>query len=90
MSLVLNEDSPLFKNNDFIYMKNKIEEDDDVEKDKMRNTLASYVRRYFIQNNINIFIEIANGIFSLALAFTFMIGTYYDEMNPKSEGAKEP
>ena len=83
MSLVIHEDSPLFKNNDFIYMKNKIEEDDDVEKDKMRNTMASYVRRYFMVNGINFFIEIANGIFSFALALTFMVGTYYDEMNPK-------
>ena len=32
MSLVINEESPLFKMNDFIYMKNKIEEDDDVQK----------------------------------------------------------
>lgn len=86
MSLVINEESPLFKNNDFIYMKNKIEEDDDVQKgDQMRNTLASHVRRYFHQNNIILLIEIANGVFSFLLALTFMIGTYYDEMNPRDE-----
>lgn len=49
----------------------------------MRNTLAAHVRRYFAQNNITIFIEIANGVFSFLLALTFMIGTYYDDRNPK-------
>lgn len=84
MSLVVNEESPLFKMNDIIYMKNKIEEDDDVQKgDQMRNTLAAHVRRYFDQNRVNVFIEIANGIFSFMLALTFMIGTYYDDMNPR-------
>ena len=43
--MVINEESPLFKMNDFIYMKNKIEEDDDVQKgDALRNTLAAHVR----------------------------------------------
>lgn len=84
MSLVINEESPLFKMNDFIYMKNKIEEDDDVQKgDAQRNTVAAHVRRYFIQNNINILIEVSNALFSFMLALTFMIGTYYDDMNPR-------
>jgi hypothetical protein len=33
-------------------------------------------------NRIDVMIEVCNALFSFLLALTFMIGTYYDDMNP--------
>ena len=78
MSLVLTEESPLYKMTDFNYTIMRIEdEEDSTNNDQHRASFASYLQKKFSQSRIDDKLEIANAAFSVAFAVGFAIESYY-------------
>jgi len=80
MSLVISDESPLYKMADYNYTKRKIDEEEDVSNSEMNKTsLASLVQKKLAANKIDDLLELLNAIFSFMLALTFAIETYYHD-----------
>lgn len=76
MSLVLglDDESPLFKMNEDIYSKRKIDEEDDIQKaETQKNTIATRLRLHMMVNHYDDMLEVFNGVNSFLLFFTFML-----------------
>lgn len=78
MSILKDEEPPLFKTADFTFTKRKIEEDDDIKKSEtVKTSLAMRLTRYLVATKAEDLIEIINAFVSFWLAFFFAIDTYY-------------
>ena len=77
--LVLGHDdeSPLFKMNEDVYAKRKIDEEEDIQKaDLQKNTIATRLRQYMIMYNYIDALEVFNAVNSFLLFFIFILQTY--------------
>ena len=76
MSLILglDDEPPLFKMNEDIYSKRKIDEEDDIQKaETQKNTIATRLRLHMMVNHYDDMLEVFNGVNSFLLFFTFML-----------------
>jgi hypothetical protein len=86
MSLVYNDEAPLFKMAYATYAKRKIDEEEDLQNtEHSKKSFASFVQKWLRNNQIDDFLEIFNGFISILTYITFAIHTYYDEADPTEE-----
>jgi len=91
MSLVIDDDQPLFKMADLAYSKRKIEESEDISKNQQSQTsIASRVLKQMSQTHIDDYLEIFNGIISFMFYVVYAIGTFCDKANPLMDDCQEP
>lgn len=92
LTLVMNDEPPLYKMSEEANIQRKIEEEEDVQKEQQsKNSLSQRLRKYLQKHEIDDGIEIFNVFTSGLILVTFAIGTYYDDLNPNFkniEGAK--
>lgn len=86
MSLILNDESPLFRMADFTYTKRKIDEEEDVQKNEQsKNSWQhQFIKIYFTPNRLD-YLEICNGIMSFLMFVCYAIDSYYDDAHPSRE-----
>ena len=86
MSLVYNDEAPLFKMAYSTYAKRKIDEEEDLQNtEHSKKSFASLVQKWLRNNMIDDVLEIFNGFISVLMYITFAIHTYFDEANPIAE-----
>ena len=87
ISLVVEDEAPLFVTTDDNYAQNKIEQEEDSRNnlENLKPTLTRVIRKYLQDRGIDDVIEILNGIASTLMFITFFIFTYFDKFDPKRE-----
>jgi len=81
MSLILNDEQPLFKMADFNYTKRKIDEDEDISNNAdSKTSFASNLRKKLAEKKIDDALEIINFVLSFTMACTYAIETYYESI----------
>jgi hypothetical protein len=77
MSILRDEEPPLFKTSDFTFTKRKIEEDEDIKKsDIVKTSISMRLTKYLVTTRTEDAIEIINAIASLTLTLFFAVDTY--------------
>ena len=92
ISIVIDDEQPLFKTAVDGYTRQKIEqEEDNINRaENSKPTLARVVRKWLQDNGWDDVIEIVNCVVSILMFLTFFVYTYYDGFNPKSDGSGVP
>ena len=77
MSILKDEEPPLFKTADFTFTKRKIEEDDDIKKSEtVKTSLAMRLTKHLVTSRTEDAIEIINAIVSWTLTIFYAVDTY--------------
>ena len=92
ISIVIDDEQPLFKTAVDGYTRQKIEqEEDNINRaENSKPTLARVVRKWLVDNGWDDVIEIVNCVVSILMFLTFFVYTYYDGFNPKNAGDGVP
>lgn len=80
MSILKDEEPPLFKSSDFTFAKRKIEENENIKKsDNIKFSIPMKITRYLSrQKGINDMIEVVNALTSFTLVVLFAANNYHD------------
>ena len=77
MSIIKDEEPPLFKTADANFTKLKIEEDEDLKKSEViKTSIALRLTKYLVKNRIEDVIEFINAGLSFLIALFFALDTY--------------
>jgi hypothetical protein len=83
MSLVLNDETPLFKMSHGTYAKRKIEEEEDYQNNEhAKKSFASWLSKQMQHHKIDDVLEIFNVLVSILVYGAFIFGTYHDPACP--------
>ena len=83
MSLVLNDETPLFKMSHGTYAKRKIEEEEDFQNNEhAKKSFASWLSKQMTHHRIDDYLEIFNVVISLSVYAAFAFGTFHDPSCP--------
>lgn len=77
MSILKDEEPPLFKTSDYTFTKRKIEEDENIKKSEIvKTSISMRITKYLATSRIEDVIEILNAICSFLLTLFFAVDTY--------------
>ena len=86
MSLLIEEEPPLFKMADFSYTKRKIEEEEEVQKNEQyKSSLASKLQKFISNSKLDDYLEFLNAVISLLMACIFAVESNFHLNDPREE-----
>lgn len=86
MSLVIEEEPPLFKMADFSYTKRKIEEEEEVQKNEQyKSSLASKLQKIISNSKLDDYLEFLNAVISFLMACIFAVESNFHLNDPRLE-----
>jgi hypothetical protein len=86
MSLIVEDESPLYKMADFNYTIMRIEEEEDnANSEQHKTSFASQLQKKFAISGIDDVLELSNAVFSFFFAILFVMDTQYDNIRQSVE-----